>query len=88
MPTMPNVVGMEYPAALQALTVAGVRVVPLGYFQTDPVTITWVKSATNPGIVITQTPASGLTAAANSAVQLTVSNYPMSVAGGTTQVDV
>ncbi len=88
-PTMPNVVGLEYPAALAAMVTAGVRVLPLGYFQTDPVILVWQNSATvKPTFVISQAPSSGAMAAANSAVTLTVSNPPMSVAypAGGTQV--
>lgn len=82
MATMPNVVGLEYSAALAALVTAGVRVLPFGYFQVDPVVLTWIKSTvTRSGFVTTQSPASGATnIAANSAVTLTVSNLPMSVA--------
>jgi beta-lactam-binding protein with PASTA domain len=84
---MPNVVGLEYPAALTALVAAGVRVLPLGYFQDDPVKLTWIKSATvKPAFVTAQSPANGATIAANAAVSLTVSNLPVSVAypaGGT-----
>jgi hypothetical protein len=42
MPMMPNVVGMGYHDALVSMVSAGVRVLPLGYFQADPVTIAWV----------------------------------------------
>ena len=80
MPTMPNVVGLEVADALAAMIVAGVRMIPLGYFQADPVTLTWAKSAAKPGFVTAQSPSSGTTAAANSAVNLTVSSFPMSVA--------
>jgi beta-lactam-binding protein with PASTA domain len=87
MATMPNVVGLEYPDALKALVTAGVRVLPLGYFQADPVTLIWVKSATTkPAFVTAQSPANGQTIAANGPVALTVSNLPVSVAypaGGT-----
>lgn len=80
MPTMPNVVGVEFPDALTAMANAGVRVLPLGYFQADPVTVAWVKSTTRPFFVTAQTPANGATVAANSAVALTVSAPPVSVA--------
>ena len=88
MATMPNVVGLVYPAALNALVAAGVRVLPLGYFQADPVTLTWVQTtAAKTGVVTAQSPASGATnIAANAAVTLTVANYVTSVAypaGGT-----
>jgi hypothetical protein len=87
---MPNVVGLEYPAALTALVAAGVRVLPLGYFQADPVTIIWVQtSAAKPNFVTAQSPASGTTGVlANSPMTLTVSNLPVSVAypAGGTQV--
>lgn len=80
MPTMPNVVGVEYPDALTAMVTAGVRVVPLGYFQADPVTLTWVKATAAPFFVTAQLPANGATVAANSAVTLTVSAPSVSVA--------
>lgn len=88
MATMPNVVGLEYPDALKALVTAGVRVLPLGYFQADPVTLAWVPRGTvKPGFVTAQSPSSGATGViANSPVTLTVANYTMSVAypaGGT-----
>jgi len=90
MPTMPNLIGLEYPDALRAMVVAGVRVLPLGYFQTDPVVLKWMKTtAAKPGFVIVQSPASGTTGVvANSAVTLTVSNYAVSIAypAGGTQV--
>ena len=79
MPTMPNVVGVEWPDALGFMVQAGVRVVPLGYFQADPVILTWVKAAAKPGFVTAQLPSSGATIAANSAVLLNVSAYPVSV---------
>lgn len=81
MPTMPNVVGVEVADALTAMVNAGVRVVPLGYFQADPVVITWVKSATvKPGFVTAQFPSTGTTMAANSAALLNAASYPMGVA--------
>jgi beta-lactam-binding protein with PASTA domain len=90
MATMPNVVGLEYPDALKALQVAGVRVLPLGYFQLDPVTITWIATAAaKPGFMTAQSPASGTTGVLpNSSVILTVANYAVSVAypGGGTNV--
>ena len=79
MPTMPNVVGLEYVAALASMVTAGVRVLPLGYFQTDPVILTWVAGGTQ-YVVNAQNPSSGATVAANSAVALTVSAPPVSVA--------
>jgi beta-lactam-binding protein with PASTA domain len=82
MPTMPNVVGLEYPAALASMVAAGVRVIPLGYFQSDPVMLNFVKNASvKAGFVISQVPASGTpNVAVNSVATLTVSNYPVSVA--------
>jgi len=77
---MPNVVGLEWPDALTAMVSAGVRAVPLGYFQADPVSLIWKKSSsTKPGFVTAQSPSSGGTLAANDPVKLTVSSYPMSV---------
>lgn len=82
MATMPNVVGLEYPAALAALVTAGVRILPLGYFQVDPVVFNWIpRGGTAPGVVTAQSPASGTTnVVGNSVVRLTVANYPVSVA--------
>lgn len=78
---MPNVVGMEYPAALASLVSSGVRVLPLGYFQDDPVTLSWIlNNIVLPGFVISQSPGNGANVSANSAMNLTVSNYPMAVA--------
>lgn len=82
MPTMPNLVGLEYPVALANLINAGLRVQPFGYFQADPVILTWQKSVGSPpGLVLAQTPASGtLNVVANSPMALTVSSFPMGVA--------
>lgn len=79
---MPNVVGLEYPAALTSMVAAAVRVLPLGYFQDDPVKITWIRTAAaKPGFVSAQSPAAGTqNVVANSSVTLTVSNYVVSVA--------
>jgi beta-lactam-binding protein with PASTA domain len=83
---MPNVVGLEYEAALASMVTAGVRVIPLGYFQADPVALVWVKSAAKTNVVTDQSPISGASVAANSAATLTVSAPIVSVAypaGGT-----
>ena len=90
MPTMPNVVGMEYPAALLAMVTAGVRVLPFQYFQVDPVTISWVSSSSPSQVVLGQSPSSGQSVAVNSAVSLTVSALPISVAypGSNMNVDI
>jgi beta-lactam-binding protein with PASTA domain len=80
MPTMPNVVGLEYPAALQAMVTAGVRVLPFGYFQVDPCVISFSSLAAKPGFVVSQTPSSGATVTANSAVSLVAGQFPMGIA--------
>ncbi len=78
---MPNVTGLEIADALTSMVKAGVRVIPLGYFQADPVLITWVKSATaKPGFITAQFPSGGATMAANSAVLLNAAAYPIGVA--------
>ena len=78
---MPNVVGLLYEAALASMVTAGVRVLPLGYFQVDPVVLTWARSDTiKPNVVTGQTPNSGATLAANAAVTLAVSAPPMALA--------
>jgi beta-lactam-binding protein with PASTA domain len=79
MPTMPNVVGLQIQNALAYMVAAGVRVVPLGYFQTDPVTMSWVKTAQLPGYIIEQTPAFGTSMNPNDPAVLAISSYPMSV---------
>lgn len=79
MPTMPNVVGLQIQNALAYMVAAGVRVVPLGYFQTDPVTMSWVKTAQLPGYVIEQTPLFGASMTPNAPAVLAISSYPMSV---------
>lgn len=86
MPTMPDVVGLEYEAALASMVSAGVRVLPLGYFQTDPVILVWGPSSVPPNVVTAQNPAATTPVVANSSVTLTVSNPPLGVAypaGGT-----
>ncbi len=89
MPTVPNVVGMHYEAALLAFVQSGVRVIPLGIFQVDPVTITWqANTGYEPGFVAAQNPASGTVVNANSNINLVCGDYPMAVVypGGGTQV--
>ena len=53
----------------------------VGYFDKWPITLSWVKSNAVPGTVTVQSPAAGTpNVAYNAAVNLTVSNYPVSVA--------
>lgn len=78
MPTMPNLIGLNYDAALAAMTAAGVRSIQLGYFQTDPVTVGWIKGGT-PGVVVAQNPNAGQALALNSPVTITMTSYPMGV---------
>lgn len=80
MATMPNVVGLEWAAAFAAMVSAGARVVPLGYFQPDPVFIVWKKSAATEGTVTAQAPIAGASISPNGAAVLTVSAPPVSVA--------
>ena len=82
MATMPNVTGLQWQDALNFLVQAGIRVLPLGYFQVDPVTFTYQQNkAVKPGFVISQTPSSGTTGVVpNSAVQLSISGYKVGVA--------
>ncbi|WP_185640817.1 PASTA domain-containing protein [Burkholderia sp. Bp8984] len=77
---MPNLIGLQYQDALAAMVRAGVRAMPLGYFQVDPVTVGWLRhSAQRPGFVLEQNPASGQSIAVNSSVLLTLSAHSMSV---------
>jgi beta-lactam-binding protein with PASTA domain len=79
MPVMPNVIGLQIQNGLAYMVAAGVRVLPLGYFQVDPVTMSWYKTSSPPGYIIDQTPAFGTVVAANSPSVLTISSYPMSI---------
>jgi beta-lactam-binding protein with PASTA domain len=83
MPTMPNLIGLQYQNALAAMVAAGVRVIPLGYFQVDPVTTSWLKAGSQPGYVLAQSVASGQSITPNAPILITVASYPMSVAGDT-----
>lgn len=79
MPTMPNVIGLQVQNALAYMVAAGVRVVPLGYFQVDPVTMSWTKTGQLPGYIVEQFPIFGTVMAPNAAAVLTISSFPMSV---------
>lgn len=77
---MPNLIGKQYQDALAAMVAAGVRVLPLGYFQVDPVTVSWITThGVSPGFIVGQVPQPEQAIAANSAVVLTISGYPMAV---------
>lgn len=77
---MPNVVGLEFPAAQLALQAAGVLVPSsIGYFGTYPVSALWQKSASPPSTVLAQSIASGNTVSANAPVTLSLSQYPIAV---------
>ena len=81
MPTMPNVVGLEYATAQAALQKAGVYVPSsIGYFGTFPITALWQKSAQPPLTVLTQSPAANATVAVNAPVTLGVSQFKVGVA--------
>jgi beta-lactam-binding protein with PASTA domain len=81
MPTMPNVVGLEYQAAQASLQSAGVLVLgSIGYFGTFPVTPVWQKSTQPPNIVLTQSVSPGSTVSANVALTLGLSQFPLGVA--------
>lgn len=79
MPAMPNVIGLQIQNALAYMVAAGVRVVPLGYFQVDPVTMSWLKTPQRPGFVVEQSPIFGTSMEPNAAAVLVISSYPMSV---------
>lgn len=79
MATMPNVIGLQVQNALAYMVAAGVRKLPLGYFQVDPVTMSWFKTSGRPGYVLEQSPAFGTSMAPNAPVVLTISSYPMAV---------
>lgn len=81
MPTMPNVVGLELPAAQKALENAAVLVLSsIGYFGTWPITVRWQRSTQPPSTVLTQSPSSGATLTANSAITLSAAEFPFGVA--------
>lgn len=80
MPIMPNIVGLELPAAQLDLQNAGVLVPgSIGYFGTWPITVKWGASASAVNVVTAQSPASGGNVAANSAVTLSVSEPKVGV---------
>lgn len=80
MPTMPNVVGLQIPAAQLALQNAGVLVpASIGYFGTWPITVRWLSQAGTPGVITAQSPANGVTVAANASVSLTATEYRVGV---------
>ena len=91
MPSMPNVVGVNWQQATGYLIQAGITpnnallpgaaYVNVGYFDVWPVYVNWISnSGQPPGIVIAQSPAYGTQVAFDSVVTLTVANYPMGVA--------
>lgn len=81
MPTMPNVVGLGYPAAQLSLQQAGVFVpVPVFAFQPAQITTSFVRSAQVGGTVTAQSPASGNTVAAGAPLTLTLAEFPVGVA--------
>lgn len=80
MPTMPNLIGLQYQNALAAMVAAGVRVLPLGYFQTDPVTVAFLKAGSaRPGFVLDQIPSAGTTVSPNAPAVVTVASFAMAV---------
>ena len=80
MPTMPNVVGIDYYAALLVLEQAGVlNPAAIGYFTTFPVSILWQTSPAKPSFVIGQSVAANTPVAVNSNLVLTVAAFPMGV---------
>lgn len=80
MPTMPNVVGLEYAAAQLALQTAGVlNPNSLGYFSPFPITAKWQRSASPPSTVLSQSIASGNSVAVNAPITLGVAQFPLGV---------
>jgi beta-lactam-binding protein with PASTA domain len=90
MPTMPNVVGVNWQQATASLIQAGVApdngslpsgaYPQLGYFDDWSVSLEWVKAgAVEPGIVTAQIPAPASVVALGAPVLLTVANFPLSV---------
>ncbi len=78
---MPNLVGLEYPAAQVALQNSGVLVpAALGYFGVWPITVLWQASKAVPSTVLSQSVAVGVTVAANAALKLGLAQFPMAVA--------
>lgn len=81
MATMPNLIGLELPAAELALKNAGVLApASLGFFGNWPISVTWVANSKAPGVILTQSPSASATVAANASVTLTASQPSMSIA--------
>ncbi len=84
--TFPNVVGLPYSMAQQALEDSGaVNPAALGYFGVWPITILWTSGSTSgvlmePGIVVEQNPLPFSTIVENAPVLLTVTESPVGVA--------
>ena len=72
---MPNCIGLEYEDALTAMISAGVRVIPLLYFQSDPISLVWSKSTASSGTVTSQLPSAGTVIPVNFNTILTVSSF-------------
>lgn len=80
MPTMPQVVGLEFGPAQTSLQSAGVlNPAAVGYFGTWPITPLWQKSASAPNTVLSQSIAQGTTVPVNAPVALGVSQPPVAV---------
>ncbi len=85
--TFPNVVGLPYLIAQEALQTSGaVNPAALGYFGTWPITILWLTTDVasgilmEPGIVTEQFPLPFSPIVENAPILLTVTEYPLSVA--------
>ena len=78
MAIMPNVVGMNFVEAQNALTADAVYIpVPSYGFVTPQITVKWQTSGQPPGLVVSQYPASGADVNAGAAITLTMSTFPM-----------
>jgi hypothetical protein len=79
---MPNLVGLILQEALQDLQDAGILVPALlGYFGTYPITVDWIESTDNHGVVQAQSIAPYTTdVAPNTPITLTVNDYVVAVA--------
>ena len=79
MPLMPNLIGLNYEMALSTLASSQIRVLPLGFFQADPVFVSWIGGSQT-DLVVGQAPIAGTTVIANYPVALTIDGFPMGVA--------
>jgi beta-lactam-binding protein with PASTA domain len=79
---MPNVVGEQFDTGIESLQASGAYAPPkLSFFDTFPISVAWLASESEPGIILGQLPPANDLVVPNSAISLAVSRFPMAVSG-------